>query len=68
MLLVGGSIALAFTLLGLLGNLGNSGNTTAGSVIASIVFFAAALAIVVLLAGKKAGAFYAAHRFRRTGR
>jgi hypothetical protein len=68
MLLVGGSIALAFTLFGLLGNLSNSGNTTAGWVIASILFFAAALAIVVLLAGKKAGAFYAAHRLRRTGR
>jgi hypothetical protein len=68
MLLVGGSIALAFTLFGLLGNLSDTGNNTAGSVIASILFFAAALAIVVLLSVKRAGDFFGYHRALRVRR
>ena len=65
MLLVGGSIALAFTLIGLLGNLADSGNTGAGNIITSLLFFVGALAIVVLLSMKPAAQFYAAHRARR---
>jgi uncharacterized membrane protein len=65
MLLVGGSIALALTLFGLIGNLSDASNVGAGSVIFSALFFVAAVAIVVLLSTKNAGAFYAAHRARR---
>jgi hypothetical protein len=65
MLLVGGSIALAFTLIGLIGNLGGS---SSGSPVASIVFFLAALAIVVLLSLKNAGTFFAARRAQRVRR
>jgi hypothetical protein len=64
MLLVGGSIALAVTLLGLVAGLGGSGST-AGGIVTTLVFVLAALAIVVLLASKPAAAFYAAHRARR---
>jgi hypothetical protein len=65
MLLVGGSLALAFTLVGLIGNLSDAGNVGAGSIITSLLFFLAALAIVVLLSMKPAAAFFAAHRARR---
>ena len=64
-LLVGGSIALVFTTIGLLGTLAEG---TAGDVVVNLVFFLAALAIVVLLAMKPATQFFAAHRYRRTGR
>ena len=64
LLLVGGSIALAVTLVGLLGNLGSSASS-GGSVVASILFFLAALAIVALLSVRHAGAFFADHRTRR---
>ncbi|MGY1720781.1 hypothetical protein ACI8AG_17225 [Blastococcus sp. SYSU DS0552] len=63
-LLVGGSIALAFTTIGLLGTLADG---TAGDVVVNLIFFLAALAIVVLLAMKPATQFFAAHRYRRTG-
>jgi hypothetical protein len=65
MLLVGGSIAVVLTLLGLVGNLGNTNEVGAGSIIWSLVFFIAALAIVILLSTKSSAAFYAAHRARR---
>ncbi|GAB3313185.1 hypothetical protein GCM10027451_26940 [Geodermatophilus aquaeductus] len=65
MLLVGGSIALAFTLFGLIGNLSDADTAGAGGIITSLLFFLAALAIVVLLAMKPAAAFFAAHRARR---
>ncbi|WP_204264134.1 hypothetical protein [Geodermatophilus normandii] len=65
MLLVGGSIALAFLLFGLIGNLADAGNVGAGNIITSLLFFLAALAIVVLLSLKPAAAFFAAHRARR---
>jgi hypothetical protein len=64
-LLVGGSIALAFTLFGLIGNLSDAEANGAGGIITSLLFFLAALAIVVLLAMKPAAAFFAAHRARR---
>jgi hypothetical protein len=65
MLLVGGSIALAFTLIGLLTSFADTQNQGAGGIIFSLLFFLAALAIVVLLSLKPAAAFYAAHRVRR---
>lgn len=65
MLLVGGSIALAFTLIGFLGALGDADNSGAGGIILNLLFLLAALAIVVLLSMKPAAAFFAAHRARR---
>jgi hypothetical protein len=65
MLLVGGSIALAFTLFGFLANLGDSNTAGAGGIIWSLLFLLGALAIVVLLAMKPAADFFAAHRARR---
>ncbi|MGY1649996.1 hypothetical protein [Geodermatophilus sp. SYSU D01119] len=65
MLIVGGSIALAFTLLGFIGNLSDADTAGAGGIITSLLFFLAALAIVVLLSMKPAAAFFAAHRARR---
>jgi hypothetical protein len=65
MLLVGGSIALAFTLVGFLSGLSDSSNTTGGGIVVSLLFVLAALAIVVLLSMKPSAAFYAAHRARR---
>jgi hypothetical protein len=65
MLLVGGSIALAFTLFGFLGNLADSSNVGAGGVFWSLLFLLGALAIVVLLSLRSAGSFFAAHRARR---
>jgi hypothetical protein len=64
MLLVAGSIALFFTVLGFFGGLGNEG-TTAGGVILQLVFLLMALAIVILLSTKPAANFFAAHRARR---
>jgi hypothetical protein len=66
LLLVGGSIALAFTLFGLLANLG--GQAQGGDLFWSLVFVLAALAIVVLLSMKSAANFFAAHRARRGAR
>jgi hypothetical protein len=65
LLLVGGSIALTFTTIGLLGSLVDG---TAGDVVVNLLFFGAALGIVVLLSLKPAAQFFAAHRYRRTGR
>lgn len=65
MLLVGGSIALAFTLVGFLGNLAESSDAGPGGVFWSLLFLLGALAIVVLLSLRSAGSFFAAHRARR---
>jgi hypothetical protein len=65
LLLVGGSIALAFTLFGFLGNLTDSGSAGAGGVFWSLLFVLGALAIVVLLSLRSAAGFFAAHRARR---
>ncbi|HZB19976.1 MAG TPA: hypothetical protein VE463_09060 [Blastococcus sp.] len=64
MLLVGGSIAIALTLLGFLGSLGDS-SSGAGNVVFNLLFLLAAVAIVVLLCLKPAADFFAAHRARR---
>jgi len=55
MLLVGGSIALAFTL-------SDSSNAGAGGLIWSVLVLLAAIAIVVLLSMRPAADFFAAHR------
>ena len=65
LLLVGGSIALAFTLLGFLASLGDADTSGAGGIIWSLLLLVAALAIVVLLSRKPAADFFAAHRARR---
>ena len=66
MLLVGGSIGLALTLLGFLTSLTDSSNNTgAGGIFWNVLVLAAAIAIVVLLSMKPAADFYAAHRARR---
>jgi hypothetical protein len=65
MLLVGGSIATAVTLIGLIGNLSDADTAGAGGIITSLLFFLAALAIVVLLTLKPAADYFAAHRARR---
>lgn len=62
LLLVGASIALALTAFGVLGSLVEGG---AGDLVANLLFFLAALAIVVLLCLRPAAQFYAAHRARR---
>ena len=64
MLLVGGSIALAFTVIGFLSSLGNS-SSNGGGIVVSLLFVLAALAIVVLLSMRPATNFFAAHRARR---
>jgi hypothetical protein len=63
MLLVAGSIAVAFTLLGFLGSLGDSSG--GGNVVVNLLFLLAAVAIVVLLCLKPSADFFAAHRARR---
>jgi hypothetical protein len=65
MLLVGGSIALALTLLGFIGSLSDTSTNGAGGVIFQLLFLLAAIAIVVLLSMRPAADFYAAHRARR---
>ncbi len=65
LLLVGGSVALAFTAISFFGSLADAQNSGAGGILFGLLFFLAALAIVVLLAMKPAAAFFAAHRARR---
>ncbi len=65
MLIVGGAIAVAFTLLAFLGSLAEPGQGGAGGVFFNLLFLVAAVAIVVLLATRPAAQFYAAHRARR---
>jgi hypothetical protein len=64
LLIVGGSIAVFATGLGFFGSLGEE-TQGAGSVLFSLLFFAAALAIVVLLCLRSSAAFFSAHRARR---
>jgi hypothetical protein len=69
LLLVGGSIAVLVTLLGVLGSLADSGAGTTSEntvgVVLSLLFLAAAVALVVLLSLRSATQFFAAHRARR---
>ncbi len=63
LLLVGGSIALFFTGLGLLGSLADT--TSGGDIVVNLLLFLGALAIVVLLSLRPSADFFAAHRARR---
>jgi hypothetical protein len=63
MLLVGGAIALAFTLIGFATSLAD--NTSGGGIVWSLILLLASLAIVVLLCTRQAAQFFAAHRARR---
>jgi hypothetical protein len=65
LLIVGGSIAIAFTLFAFLASLGDAGNSDAGGVAWSVLLLAAAVAMVVLLSMKPSADFFAAHRARR---
>jgi hypothetical protein len=65
LLIVGGSIAIAFTLFGFLGSLGDADTSGAGGVVWSLLFLVAAIAIVVLLSMRPSADFFAAHRARR---
>jgi hypothetical protein len=69
LLIVGGSISIATTGFVFLGSLSSmndgTGNNGPGGVVVSLVFFLAALAIVILLSMRPAAQFYAAHRARR---
>ncbi|RZU32790.1 hypothetical protein [Blastococcus saxobsidens] len=65
LLLVGGSLTIAFTALSFLGSLGQN---DAGGMLLILVALAASIAVVVLLCRRTAADFYAAHRARRTGR
>ncbi|MCV2488832.1 hypothetical protein OF117_05605 [Geodermatophilus sp. YIM 151500] len=64
LLLVGGSIAVPVTLLGLLG-VATDPTTGGGAAFFSLVFFLAAVAIVVLLSLRTSARFFGAHRARR---
>jgi hypothetical protein len=64
LLIVGGSIAIAFTLFGFLASLVDD-VSGAGDVVWSLLFLAGAIAIVVLLSVRSSAAFFAAHRARR---
>jgi hypothetical protein len=65
LLLVGGSIAIATTVLYFLAALGSADEAGAGAVIVSLVGVVGSILVVVLLAMKPAAAFFAAHRARR---
>jgi hypothetical protein len=65
MLIVAGSIAIAFTLLGVLGAIADASNSGAGGIVWSLLLFVAAVAMVVLLSLKPSADFFAAHRARR---
>ena len=69
LLIVGGSISIATTGIGLLGSLSSmndgTGNSGPGGVLLVLAFFIGALAIVILLSMRPAGQFFAAHRARR---
>jgi hypothetical protein len=64
LLLVGAAISVATTGIGFLGGLADENTTAAGSFV-SFLFFAAAVAIVVLLCARPAAQFFEAHRARR---
>jgi hypothetical protein len=65
MLLVAGSIALAFSVIGFLGTLSDSSNSNGSGIVFQVLVLLAAAAIVVLLCLKPAADFFAAHRARR---
>jgi hypothetical protein len=64
LLIVGGSIAIAFTLFGFLASLGDS-TSGSGGVVWSLLLLVGAVAIVVLLSVRPSAHFFAAHRARR---
>ncbi len=65
LLIVGGSIAIAFTLFGFLATLGEIDSAGAGGAVWSLLLLVAAVAMVVLLSVRQSAAFFAAHRARR---
>ena len=64
LLIVGGSIAIAFTLFGFLASIGDN-VSGAGDVVWSLLFLVGAIAIVVLLSMRSSANFFAAHRAQR---
>jgi hypothetical protein len=64
LLIVGGSIAIAFTLFGFLASLADT-SSDAGGAVWTLLLLVAAVAIVVLLSVKPSADFFAAHRARR---
>jgi hypothetical protein len=64
LLIVGGSIAIAFTLFAFLASLGDTSSGT-GGILWSLLLLVAAVAMVVLLSVKQSANFFAAHRARR---
>ncbi|RBY96643.1 hypothetical protein DQ237_08500 [Blastococcus sp. TF02-8] len=65
LLLVGGSLSITFLGLTLLGAAAEADGAAA---LVGVAGLAAAIAVVALLCTRRAADFYAAHRFRRTGR
>ncbi len=65
LLIVGGSIAIAVTLIGFLGSLGDVESSGGGGVVWSLLLLAAAVAMVVLLTVRQSAGYFAAHRARR---
>jgi hypothetical protein len=64
LLIVGGSIAIAFSLFALVASLSDNASG-AGGVVWSVLMLVAAVAMVVLLTAKRSADFFAAHRARR---
>ena len=67
LLLIGASIAIAFTGFLTLISLADIQNSGAGGALFFLILLVAAIAIVVLLTRRAAAAFFAAHRARRGG-
>ena len=66
LLLVAGSVSIAATGLAFIGALSGAGQEgAAGALVVTLLFFAGAIAIVVLLSLAPASQFFAAHRARR---
>jgi hypothetical protein len=64
LLLVGGSLSIAFTALLFLGSLTEG---DAVGILLALSLLAATIAVVVLLSVRRSADFYAAHRYRRSG-
>ena len=64
LLLVGGSLSIAFTALLFLGSL-TEGDPV--GILLALVLLAATIAVVVLLSVRRSADFYTAHRYRRSG-
>jgi hypothetical protein len=64
MLLVAGSIAVVFTLIGFFASIGDN-NSSGGGIFFNLLLLVAAVLIVVLLCLRPAADFFAAHRARR---